>query len=85
VKLTDTHYQKFSPRERIALFSDAMGRRDGAEADRLIDICPEKTYRIARKQADQRFRWAQFGVSPQILQRRAAAAPPLLALAARNA
>jgi hypothetical protein len=46
VKLTDTHYTKFSPGERIALFWEAMGRADHAEADRLIDTCPEKTYRM---------------------------------------
>jgi hypothetical protein len=46
VKLTDSHYEKFSSRERISLFWDAMGRGDHAEADRLIDTCPVKTYRI---------------------------------------
>ncbi len=42
--LPDTLYERFTPRERIALFYEAMGRRDHAEADRLIDTCPRKTY-----------------------------------------
>ena len=46
MKLADTHYEKLSAGERIALFWDAMGRHDHAEADRLIDTCPEKNYRM---------------------------------------
>ena len=46
MKLTDKHYEHFKPSERIALFWDAMGRRDFPEADRLIATCPEKTYRM---------------------------------------
>lgn len=44
MKVPDTLYERFMPRERIALFWEAMGRRDHAEADRLIDTCPRKTY-----------------------------------------
>lgn len=46
MRLTETHYEKFTARERIALFWDAMGRKDFPEADRLVATCPEKTYRM---------------------------------------
>lgn len=46
MKLTDAHYEQFTPRERVALFWDAMGRKDLPEADKLIGTCPEKTYRM---------------------------------------
>ena len=46
MKLTDAHYEQFTPRERIALFWEAMGRKDLPEADKLIGTCPEKIYRI---------------------------------------
>lgn len=44
-QIADTHYKNFSPGERIALFYEAMARRDLDEADRLIDTCPTKSYR----------------------------------------
>jgi hypothetical protein len=47
MKLTDRHYEQFKPLERIALFWDAMGRKDLPEVDRLIATCPEKTYRMS--------------------------------------
>lgn len=46
MKLNDTHYEKFTPRERLALFYEAMGRKDYAEADRLADTCERKSYRM---------------------------------------
>jgi predicted secreted protein len=46
MKLTDTLYGKFTPRERLALFYEAMARKDYAEADRLADTCERKSYRM---------------------------------------
>jgi len=46
VKLNDTMYEKFTPRERLALFFEAMGRKDYVEADRLADTCERKSYRM---------------------------------------
>ena len=44
MKLSDTLYEKFTPRERLALFYEAMARKDYAEADRLADTCERKSY-----------------------------------------
>jgi len=46
MKLSDTLYEKFTPRERLALFYEAMSRKDYAEADRLADTCERKSYRM---------------------------------------
>ena len=46
MKLTDTLYEKFTPRERLALFYEAMARKDYAEADRLADTCERKSYKM---------------------------------------
>ena len=39
------HYEVLSGPERFALMVEAMARRDDAEADRLEDSCPQRTYR----------------------------------------
>lgn len=44
MELTDTLYEKFTPRERLALFYEAMARKDYPEADRLADTCERKRY-----------------------------------------
>ena len=44
--LTDKLYETFTPRERLALFFDAMARKDYAEVDRLTDTCERKSYRM---------------------------------------
>lgn len=46
MKAPDSHYERFTPTERIALVFEAMGRRDYTEANRLIGTCPEKHYRM---------------------------------------
>lgn len=46
MNLNDRLYEKFTPRERLALFYEAMARKDYAEADRLADTCERKSYRM---------------------------------------
>ena len=46
MKMPDSYYERFTPRERITLFWEAMARRDHNEANRLIDTCSKKTYRM---------------------------------------
>ena len=46
MKLNDALYEKFTPRERLALFYEAMARKDYGEADRLADTCERKSYRM---------------------------------------
>lgn len=40
-------YEKFTPKERIALMVEAMARMDYAEADKIIDTCQRKRYDMA--------------------------------------
>ena len=46
MKLRDTLYEKFTPRERLALFFDAMARKDFSEVDRLTGTCEQRSYRM---------------------------------------
>lgn len=46
MKLSDTLYENFTSRERLALFYEAMSRKDYAEADRLADTCEHKSYKM---------------------------------------
>jgi len=46
VKLSDGHYERFTPKERIALVFEAVARADYTEAERLIQTCPQKSYRM---------------------------------------
>lgn len=46
MKLNEKLYEKFTPRERLALFFEALARKDHAEADRLADTCERKSYRM---------------------------------------
>ena len=52
----DPMYEKFTPRERVALMVEALARKDYGEADRLIDTCERKRYEMADASYTEAFR-----------------------------
>src|ERR1035437_3386979 len=55
--LTDKLYETFTPRERLALFYEAMARKDYAEAERLADTCERKSYRMREASFQQNMQY----------------------------
>ncbi len=54
MKNMDGIYEKFTPVERVALLVEALARKDLSEADKLVDTCEMKTYRMADAAYQQR-------------------------------
>lgn len=44
--MRDAHYERLTANERLSLLMEALARGDYAEATRVRDTCPEKTYRM---------------------------------------
>ena len=44
--MRDAHYERLTANERLSQSIEALARGDYAEATRLRDTCPEKTYRM---------------------------------------
>lgn len=44
--MRDAHYERLTANERLSLLIEALAWGDHAEATRLRDTCPEKTYRM---------------------------------------
>jgi|ERR1035437_8086547 hypothetical protein len=67
MKLRDTLYEKFTPRERLGLFYAAMARKDFSEVDRLADTCERKSYRMREASFQQNMQYIHMSCLHAIL------------------